>query len=383
MTTENNDGALPNDDKAMGDVQKLLNSLPDVVDDLRDSGSADSEDNSPTQEVEVEFDEDGGFKVFEKEEAPEAKKAEAGKKEGNEKPERDKRRRDPQARINKISGQMKEAEEQARRARVEALEERRLRFEGMDFQYAQGIIIAEQQEKEAIRALVEAKENGDTKAEIEAQQRMAEAQSNKVEFTKARVQIKQEAETLKSKVATEVNEIRSAPAASNNVANKAAWQARNEWFGEDAEMTEDVKEYATKMERNLIANGRKDLIGSPEYYAAIDKYVDENYEAAEDEDDGEEDAAPAPKNTRPKTASVAASATNSGKKSPSDPNKITLPREQLETFKMIEHDLKTDGSGKPLKTRTEKLRYFASVYQDDVKNDRGAMFKANMASRKQ
>lgn len=382
MTTENNDGALPNDDKAMGDVQKLLNSLPDVVDDLRDGGAASDEgDDAPVKNVEVEFDEDGGFKVFEKEEEAEVQKAAPAKKEGVERTERDKRRRDPQARINQISGKMKEAEEAARRARIEVMEERRLRFEGMDFQYAQGIIIAEQQEKEAIRALVEARDNGDTKAEIDAQQRMAEAQSNKTEFTKARVQVKHEAEGLKSKVASEINEIRSAPAASNNVAHKAAWQARNDWFGTDAEMTQDVEAYATKMNQNLIANGRQDLIGSADYFSAIDKYVNENYEAA-DEDEGEEEVAPVTKNTRPKTASVAASATNNGKK-PNDPNKITLPREQLETFKMIEHDLKADANGKPLKTRTEKLRYYASVYQDDVKNDRGAMFKANMASRKQ
>lgn len=379
MTIENNDGALPNDDKAMGDVQKLLNSLPDVIDDLRDGGAAGSEDEAPAEEVEVEFDENGGFKVFEKEETSEEQNAAPAKKAGAERTERDKRRRDPQARINQISGKMKEAEEQARRANIQLMEERRLRFEGMDFQYAQGIIIAEQQEKEAIRALVEAKENGDTKAEIEAQQRMAEAQSNKTEFTKARVQVKNEAENLKLKVATEAQQIRTAPAASSNMAHKAAWTARNEWFGTDAEMTSDVEAYATKMNQNLIANGRQDLIGSAEYYQAIDKYVDENYEA---DDDEEEEAAPLQKNTRPKTASVAASATNSGKK-PSDPNKITLPREQLETFKMIEHDLKVDGNGKPLKTRTEKLRYYASIYQDDVKNDRGAMFKANMASRKQ
>lgn len=382
MTTENNEGAIPNDDKAMSDVSKLLSSLPDVVDDLS-TGGADGGDDAPTkqEEVEVEFDENGGFKVFEKEEAAEEQKAASGKKEGAEKPEREKRRRDPQARINQVTGKMKEAEEQARRARIELMEERRLRFEGMDFQYAQGIIIAEQQEKDAIRALVEAKENGDTKAEIEAQQRMNEAQANKTEFTKARVQVKQEVQSLKSKVATEANDIRSAPAASNNVAVKAAWQANNEWFGTDAEMTADVRAYATKMEQNLIANGRQDLIGSAEYYSAIDKYVEQNYEA--DDSDDEEEAAPPPKNTRPKTASVAASATNSGKKVNSDANKITLPREQLETFKMIEHDLKVDGYGKPLKTRTDKLRYYASIYQDDVKNDRGAMFKANMASRKQ
>jgi len=380
MTIENNDGALPNDDKAMGDVQKLLNSLPDVVDDLRDGGAAGGEEDAPAQNVEVEFDEDGGFKVFEKEEEAEVQKTAPAKKEGSEKPEREKRRRDPQARINQVTGKMKEAEEEARRAKIQLLEERRLRLEGMDFQYAQGIIIAEQQEKEAIRALVEAKENGDTKAEIEAQQRMAEAQTNKTEFTKARVQVKNDAENLKARVATEVQQTRSAPTASNNVAVKAAWQANNEWFGTDAEMTEDVRAYATKMEQSLIANGRQDLIGSSEYYQAIDKYVEQNYEAADD--DEEEEAAPVQKNTRPKTASVASSATNSGKK-PNDPNKITLPREQLETFKMIEHDLKVDGAGKPLKTRTEKLRYYASIYQDDVKNDRGAMFKANMASRKQ
>jgi hypothetical protein len=377
--SENNEGAIPNDDKAVDDVQKLLNSLPQVVDDTR-GGAAENEEESATQEVEVEFDDEGGFKVFEKEEASEEQKAPAAKKEGAERPERDKRRRDPQARINQISGKMKEAEEQARRARIEALEERRLRFEGMDFQYAQGIIIAEQQEKDAIRALVEAKDAGDTRAEIEAQRRMAEAQSQKTEFTKARVQVKNEAENLKSKVATEINDIRSAPAASNNMAHKAAWTARNEWFGEDAEMTAVVEAYATKMNQNLIANGRKDLIGSAEYFAAIDKYVDENYEEA---DGDEEEVAPVQKTTRPKTASVAASSTNSGKKVNSDPNKITLPREQLETFKMIEHDLKMDGNGKPLKTRTDKLRYYASIYQDDVKNDRGAMFKANMASRKQ
>lgn len=377
MTIENNDGAIPNDDSAMNDVAKLLSSLPDVVDDLREGGEAGGDDDAPVQNVEVEFDEDGGFKVFEKEEEAEKQNAAPAKKEGAERPERDKRRRDPQARINQVTGKMKEAEEQARRARIEALEERRLRFEGMDFQYAQGIIIAEQQEKEAIRALVEARENGDTKAEIEAQQRVSEAQSNKTEFTKARVQVKNEAENLKLKVATESQQVRTPSPASNNMAHKAAWTARNEWFGEDAEMTQDVEAYATKMNQNLIANGRQDLIGSADYYAAIDKYVDENYEA-----DEEEETAPAPKNTRPKTASVAASATNSGKKQ-SDPNKITLPREQLETFKMIEHDLKVDGAGKPLKTRTEKLRYYASIYQDDVKNDRGAMFKANMASRKQ
>jgi hypothetical protein len=209
---------------------------------------------------------------------------------------------------------------------------------------------------------------------------MAEAQSSKTEFTKARIQVKQEADALRTRVSSEINDIRTAPAASNNMAHKAAWTARNEWFGEDAEMTADVEEFATKMNQNLLANGRKDLIGSAEYYAAIDKYVEQNYEA--DEGDDEEEAAPVQKNTRPKTASVAASTTNSGKKVNSDPNKITLPREQLETFRMIEHDLKVDGNGKPLKTRTEKLRYYASIYQDDVKNDRGAMFKANMASRK-
>jgi hypothetical protein len=381
MSNEN-ENTIPNDDAAMGDVQKLLNSLPDVVDDTRGGAAPDAETEESGisgEEVEVEFDESGGFKVFEKEEEAEVQKTAAGKKEVSERPEREKRRRDPQARINQVTGKMKEAEESARQARLELLEERRQRFEGMDFQYKQGIIIAEQQEKEAIRALVEAKENGDTKAEIEAQQRMIEAQTHKNEFTKARIQVKQEADALKSRVAAEVSEIRPAPAASNNVANKAAWQAQNEWFGADAEMTADVEAYATKMNQNLIKNGRQDLIGSAEYFAAIDKYVEQNYE----EDDGdEEEVAPVQKSTRPKTASASSSATNSGKKVNSDPNKITLPREQLEAFKSIEFSLTHDGKGKPLKTRTEKLRYYASIYQDDVKNDRGAMFKANMAGRK-
>jgi len=79
MTTENNEGAIPNDDKAMGDVQKLLNSLPDVVDDLKTGGAEGDDDDTPKkqEEVEVEFDENGsaypvqfGKRVVDKMEKP-------------------------------------------------------------------------------------------------------------------------------------------------------------------------------------------------------------------------------------------------------------------------------------------------------------------------
>lgn len=66
-----------------------------------------------------------------------------------------------------------------------------------------------------------------------------------------------------------------------------AWLGDNTWFNENDEMRNAVVLHAKSLEHRLVRQGKQNEIGSPTYYAALDKYVREEF--PDEFDDGEEE----------------------------------------------------------------------------------------------
>ena len=96
-----------------------------------------------------------------------------------------------------------------------------------------------------------------------------------------------------------------------------AWQERNTWFGQDEEMTATALGLHEKLRRNGV------VIGSDDYYAALDKTMrkrfPENFEESKPED-----------KQRAKPATVVAPATRS-----TSSNKIKLKASQVQLAKKL------------------------------------------------
>lgn len=106
------------------------------------------------------------------------------------------------------------------------------------------------------------------------------------------------------------------------------WQDRNEWFGQDEEMTSLALGLHEKLKRSGVS------IGSDEYYSAIDKTMrrrfPEHFEDVEKEEPKESREEVSQKTSRPKSNTVVAPATRS-----TSPKKIRLSSTQVALAKKL------------------------------------------------
>ncbi len=111
--------------------------------------------------------------------------------------------------------------------------------------------------------------------------------------------------------------------------NKAVdWQQRNEWFGQDEEMTSLALGLHEKLKRNGV------VVGSDEYYDTIDKTMRRRFpESFEDDQDTETEKVRAEepqKTSKPKASTVVAPASRS-----TSPKKIRLSNTQVALAKKL------------------------------------------------
>ena len=111
--------------------------------------------------------------------------------------------------------------------------------------------------------------------------------------------------------------------------NKAVdWQQRNEWFGQDEEMTSLALGLHEKLKRNGVP------VGSDEYYDTIDKTIrrrfPENFENDQDTETEKVRAEEPQKTSKPKASTVVAPASRS-----TSPKKIRLSNTQVALAKKL------------------------------------------------
>ena len=163
----------------------------------------------------------------------------------------------------------------------------------------------------AKRAYKEAYDAGDSDALLEAQQKLMDAQFKldraknfklpPLQEEKFEVQRQQEQQTY-------------VPAPDNRA---KAWQERNDWFGQDEEMTAAALGLHEKLKRNGV------VVGSDEYYSTLDKTMRRRF--AENFDDPEDAGNNLKaKSEKPKSSTVVAPAVRS-----TAPNKIKLKTSQV------------------------------------------------------
>jgi hypothetical protein len=159
-------------------------------------------------------------------------------------------------------------------------------------------------------------EEGDTDKVIDAQQRMQEANMRVMQAKNFRPTALQEE---KFEVQTQHEQVQAVPRPDNKA---MAWQERNNWFGQDEEMTASALGLHEKLKRTGVE------IGSDEYYATLDKTMrkrfPENFEEAQEEESSRAE----PVRTKPRT--VVAPAVRS-----TASNKVKLSPRQVELAKKL------------------------------------------------
>lgn len=159
-------------------------------------------------------------------------------------------------------------------------------------------------------------EEGDTDKVIDAQQRMQEANMRVMQAKNFKPTALQEE---KFEVQTQHEQVQAVPRPDNKA---MAWQERNNWFGQDEEMTASALGLHEKLKRTGVE------IGSDEYYATLDKTMrkrfPENFEEAQEEESSRAE----PVRTKPRT--VVAPAVRS-----TASNKVKLSPRQVELAKKL------------------------------------------------
>ena len=166
----------------------------------------------------------------------------------------------------------------------------------------------------AQRAYKDARDLGDTDAEVDAQQAMQSANLRLMQANNFRMPTLQDENFA---VQPQQEQVQPAPRPDNRAVD---WQERNSWFGEDEEMTAAALGLHEKLKRQGVA------IGSDEYYATLDKTIrrrfSENFEAPE--------RAESESGARTKPSTVVAPATRS-----TSSKKIKLKQSQLAISKKL------------------------------------------------
>ena len=122
----------------------------------------------------------------------------------------------------------------------------------------------EQQITAAKAALTKAKEDGDTKAEVEGQEKLNDLQLQKRELEGAKKQLETAAAEFEDRAKTE-----QASSSSGPVPKAQAWLDRNRWFGSDAFKAESLM--VRTIDRDLAA--KKMDKNSDDYYRELDRRI--------------------------------------------------------------------------------------------------------------
>lgn len=166
----------------------------------------------------------------------------------------------------------------------------------------------------AKRAYKEAYDAGDADAMVEAQQSMQEANIKIVQAQNFKIPLQEENFSVQNEYAPQ--QPQQAPVDRKLL----AWQERNPWFGQDEEMTASALGLHEKLKRNGV------IVGSDEYYAALDKTMRKRF--PENFDEVEVDTREEKPRSKPST--VVAPATRS-----TSSNKIKLKASQVQLARKL------------------------------------------------
>jgi hypothetical protein len=182
-------------------------------------------------------------------------------------------------------------------------------------EYAKTIQNAAQMElKMAQRAYKDARDMGDTDAEMEAQQAMQAANLRVMQANNFRMPSLQEE---KYEVQTPQEQVQQAPRPDNRAME---WQERNSWFGHDEEMTAAALGLHEKLKRQGVP------VGSDEYYTTLDRTIRRRFS----ENFNEPERAESESVARTKPSTVVAPATRS-----TSSKKIKLRQSQIAISKKL------------------------------------------------
>jgi hypothetical protein len=182
-------------------------------------------------------------------------------------------------------------------------------------EYARTIQNSAQMElKMAQRAYKDARDMGDTDAEMEAQQAMQAANLRVMQANNFRMPSLQEE---KYEVQTPQEQVQQAPRPDNRAME---WQERNSWFGHDEEMTAAALGLHEKLKRQGVP------VGSDEYYTTLDRTIRRRFS----ENFNEPERAESESVARTKPSTVVAPATRS-----TSSKKIKLRQSQIAISKKL------------------------------------------------
>ena len=182
-------------------------------------------------------------------------------------------------------------------------------------EYAKTIQNAAQMElKMAQRAYKDARDMGDTDAEMDAQQAMQAANLRVMQANNFRMPSLQEE---KYEVQTPQEQVQQAPRPDNRAME---WQDRNSWFGQDEEMTAAALGLHEKLKRQGVP------VGSDEYYTTLDRTIRRRFS----ENFNEPERADSESVARTKPSTVVAPATRS-----TSSKKIKLRQSQIAISKKL------------------------------------------------
>ena len=182
-------------------------------------------------------------------------------------------------------------------------------------EYARTIQNSAQMElKMAQRAYKDARDMGDTDAEMEAQQAMQAANLRVMQANNFRMPSLQEE---KYEVQTPQEQVQQAPRPDNRAME---WQERNSWFGQDEEMTAAALGLHEKLKRQGVP------VGSDEYYTTLDRTIRRRFS----ENFNEPERADSESVARTKPSTVVAPATRS-----TSSKKIKLRQSQIAISKKL------------------------------------------------
>lgn len=167
----------------------------------------------------------------------------------------------------------------------------------------------------AKRAFKEAYESGDADQVADAQQKMQEATLRAMQAKSFKAPSLQEQEVP---VQPETEQRPQVPQPDRRA---LAWQERNQWFGQDEEMTAAALGLHEKLRRNGV------VVGSDEYYDALDKTMRRRFP---EELGSEEESKPEVKQPARKPAAVVAPAVRS-----TASNKVRLKTSQMALIKKL------------------------------------------------
>lgn len=167
----------------------------------------------------------------------------------------------------------------------------------------------------AKRAFKEAYESGDADQVADAQQKMQEATLRAMQAKSFKMPSLQEQEVP---VQPETEQRPQVPQPDRRA---LAWQERNQWFGQDEEMTAAALGLHEKLRRNGV------VVGSDEYYDALDKTMRRRFP---EELGSEEESKPEVKQPARKPAAVVAPAVRS-----TASNKVRLKTSQMALIKKL------------------------------------------------